>query len=106
MNFHRKTLRALNRPWAARTGTTLFGNPHCSDVKKLGTPGEESTLFYGLPCNAPYNPPHNKRVLDEEEEERKVRPNPDAAITEVKVTSDHTVGVTATTCPTVPASAP
>jgi hypothetical protein len=26
--------------------------------------------------------------------------NPDAAITEVKVTSDHTVGVTATTCPT------
>ena len=29
---------------------------------------EESTLVYGLSYNAPYNPPHNKRILYEEEE--------------------------------------
>jgi hypothetical protein len=30
-------------------------------------PGE-SSLLYGLSYNSPYNPPHNKRILDEDEE--------------------------------------
>ena len=28
---------------------------------------EESTLLYGLSYNSPYKPPHDKRILDEEE---------------------------------------
>ena len=33
-----------------------------------GPPPEESTVLYGLSYNSPYKPPHNKRILDEEEE--------------------------------------
>jgi hypothetical protein len=49
---------------------------------------EESTLLYGLSYISPYNPPHNKRILDEEEERNlgarlplRVSSPPDASIT-------------------------
>jgi hypothetical protein len=35
---------------------------------------EESTLLYGLSYSFPYNPPHNKRISDEEEEMKKLGP--------------------------------
>ena len=44
----------------------------------VGEPGPlspgESTLLYGLSYNPPYNPPHDKRILDDEEE-RRTRPS-------------------------------
>jgi hypothetical protein len=38
--------------------------------EKQARSARESTLFYGLSYNSPNNPPHDKRILDEEEERR------------------------------------
>ena len=38
------------------------------NAKALFRRAQESILLYGLSCNPPYNPPHNKIISDEEEE--------------------------------------
>jgi hypothetical protein len=41
----------------------MAARPFWISLRERNLAAEESTFFYGLSYNSPYNPPHNKRTF-------------------------------------------